>query len=27
MDGVVEVLRLGSQSIKDWKKADRKKNF
>ena len=27
MDGVGQVLRLGSESIKDWKKADRKKNF
>ena len=25
--GVTEVLKLGSESIKDWKKADRKKNF
>lgn len=27
MNGVVEVLRLGSESIKDWRNADRKKNF
>ena len=27
LNGVVEVLRLGSESIKDWKKPDRKKNF
>ena len=27
LKGVNEVLRLGSDSIKDWKKPDRKKNF
>lgn len=27
LNGVGEVLRLGSESIKEWKKADRKKNF
>ena len=27
LNGVIEVLRLGSESIKDWKKPDRKKNF
>lgn len=27
LNGVGEVLRLGSESLKDWKKADRKKNF
>ena len=25
--GVNKVLEVGSKSIKDWKKADRKKNF
>lgn len=27
LQGVNEVLRLGTESLKDWKKADRKKNF
>lgn len=27
LQGVNEVLRLGTESLKDWRKADRKKNF
>jgi len=27
LGGINEVLRLGSESIKDWKNAQRKKNF